>query len=160
MTNTTTLDRSIIDRKLEALIGRKQKEITFNALVEGGKELQKYTRESLLQKFPKAKTAKGKSKRSMWDEVHIIKDKQTNEVMVSVMNYLTKWYEMGTDTRYLKETHVKDETHHRTYKKGESRGRIKPLHYFREAREAHSDDVIQTIEDMILTALKKEFDNA
>lgn len=158
MNNSVTLDRSVIDKKLEALIGRKQKEITWKAIVEGGELLQKYTRESLLQKFPKAKTAKGKSKYTMYEEVHMVKDKQINEVMVSVLNYLSKWFEMGTTTRYLKEDHPKDEKHHKTYKKGEARGKITGLHYFRDARETHSDDVIQHIEDVILEALQNEFD--
>ena len=152
------IDSSVIDKKLSSLVSRLQKEITWKGLLEGGKKLQEYTRDALLSKMPKAKSAKGKGKRTMYEEVHMITDKQINEVMVSVLNYLTKWYEMGTENRYLKEDHPKDEKHHKTYKKGESRGKITGLHYFREARENHSDDVIEAISNVILDELKNEFD--
>lgn len=160
MSNDTVLDRSLIEAKLESLISRKQHEIIMTALKAGGKEQLKYARENLVQKFPKARTAKGKSKRTMVEEIHMINDDMLERVIVSVMNYLTKWYEMGTASRYLKENHPADDKHHRTYKKGEHRGQIKPLRYFREARETHEDDVIEAIENKVIQLLKKEFDNA
>lgn len=152
------IDSSVIEEKFNNLISRLQKEITWKAITEGGKLLQKYARESLLAKMPKAKTAKGKSKKTMYEQVHVINDKQVGESIVSVMNYLTKFFETGTDRRYIKEDHPKDDKHHKTYKKGEARGKITGLHYFREAREAHSDDVIEAISNVILEELKNEFD--
>lgn len=155
------LDRSVIDKKLESLIGRKQDIIKLKALAEGGKQLRDFARQTLVKKFPKANSAKGKSKRTMSDGIHVITDKQTKEVIVSIMkNYLNIWFELGTENRYLKDIHPKDDTHHKTYKKGEFRGKISPLHFFRDARESHSDEVIQTIESVILEELKNEFDNA
>lgn len=158
MTNDAVIDRSIIDDKFNNLVSRLQQEIMMKALQAGGKALQQYTQQSLISKFAKATTAKGKGKRTMVEDVHIITDKAMNEVIVSVMNYLTKWYEMGTGERYLKEDHPKDQQHHKTYKKGESRGHLTGLHYFREAREQHADDVIDVICKVVAEELKNEFD--
>lgn len=157
--NDTSVDMSVLAGKFDNLVSRLQREIMFKGLKAGGEKLQDYTRQSLQNKFPKASSAKGKSKKTMVESVHVIQEKAYNEVIVSVMNYLTKWYETGTDERYLKEDHPKDSKHHKTYKKGESRGKIKPLHYFREARNNHEDDVVETIKDVIIKELKNEFDN-
>ncbi len=152
------IDSTLLDKRLNALISRRQREIIMESLTAGAKVLQQYTRDNLLRKMPKATSAPGSKKgRKMVDDIHIVKDKDFNLVMVSVLNYLTKWYEMGTDNRYLKETHKADDKHHRTYKKGEARGAIKPLRFFREARETHIDDVVNAITDKFLELLNKEF---
>lgn len=152
------LDRSLIDRKLNALVSRRQREIIMESLSAGATVLRDLTRENLLKKMPKATSAPGKGKRKMVEDVHIVKDKDMDNVIVSIMNFLTKWYEMGTDNRYLRENHQADSKHHRTYKKGESRGQIKPLWFFRETRESRTDEVIEAIESTLTTLLKKEFD--
>ncbi len=154
--NNVTIDSSQIDKMFQSLRTSAQKEMMMKGLEKGGKVLQSATKERLLQKMPIASTAKGKAKKPMVDSVKVIKDKAYTEVIVSIMsNYLNVFFEGGTDERYLKKTGKKDSKHHKTYKKGEYRGRIKPLNFFADARKMNEDKMIDAIETTIIDEINK-----
>lgn len=156
--SNVTIDSSQINQLFDSLNQDTQRQIMMKGLEKGGKVLQKATRQRLLQKMPVASRAIGASKKPMAESIRIIKDKDYSTVIVSIMkHYLNVFFEGGTDGRYLRKEHRKDSKHHRTYKKGEYRGRIKPLNFFAEARKESENDIINAIEEEIIKQLNKLF---
>lgn len=154
--NNVTIDASQVNKLFDNLNSDVQKQILMKGLEKGGKALQSATKERLLQKMPQAQSAMGKAKKTMVDSIKVIKDKAYTKVIISIMShYLNVFFEQGTDGRYLKKTHPKDKDHHRTYKKGEYRGKLKPLHFFADARQQNERDVISAIETTIIDELNK-----
>ena len=154
--NNVSIDSSQVAKLFDSLNTSVQKEIMMKGLAKGGKVLQSATKERLLQKMPKAQSAMGKSKKTMVDSIRMIKDKAYTELIVSIMsNYLTVFFEGGTDKRYLKKDHKKDSKHHKTYKKGEYRGQIKPLNFFADARQQSEKQMIDAITEEIMKEINK-----
>ncbi len=154
--NNVTIDSSQVKKLFDNLNSDFQKQILMKGLEKGGKALQSATKERLLQKMPKAQSTKGRANKTMVDSIKVIKDNAYSKIIVSIMShYLNVFFEQGTDGRYLKKHHKKDKDHHRTYKKGEYRGKIKPLHFFADARQQNERDVISAIETTIIDELNK-----
>lgn len=158
MANNVEIDSSQINKMFESLGQENQKKMMLKALKDGGNYLKEQTQKTLLSKFPKAKTAKGKGKKTMYEGIYTKVKKDYTEVDVSVMgSYLNIFFEGGTDKRYLRKDHKPkaDSKLRRTLKKGEYRGELKPLNFFQDTRLKESDNVIKKIEDAIGDELKK-----
>ena len=139
------------------------REITLKALTAGGMALRDAARERLLKKMPQASTAKGREKdATMIEGVRVSKNKSSDRAAATVYilgNYLNRWFELGTDERKLKRSHKKDNNHHRKYKKGENRGKLTGLHFFKEARESDMNKVKDVIFAVIEREIGKIFDD-
>lgn len=150
-------------RLFETLKDRIDKETTMKALTAGGMALRDAAKQRLLKKMPKAASAVGREKDNitMLEGVRVSKNKSSDRAAVTVYilgNYLNRWFEMGTDQRVLKRTHKADRKHHRTYKKGENRGKLSGLHFFKEAKEQDMSRVKDIIFQVIEREIGKIFD--
>lgn len=134
--HTVTLDTKSLSAILDNLNEDNRRAAMLSALRAGGKVLQEQTKESLKRKLGSGATSTSdRNRRPMEQGVRLIVDKDYNEVIVSIMkDYRLKWYELGTDQRYLRKDHPKDNDHRKTYKKGEYRGNITATNFFSEAR--------------------------
>lgn len=144
----------------EKLKDRLDRETTLKALTAGGMTLRDAAKSRLLKKMPNAVKAVGREKDNitMAEGVRVSKNKSSDRTAVTVYilgNYLNKWFELGTEQRQLKRNHKADNKHHRTYKKGENRGSITGLHFFREARESDMGKVKDIIFDVIENEIGK-----
>ncbi|MBD5113134.1 MAG: hypothetical protein HDT42_11490 [Ruminococcaceae bacterium] len=135
--HTVTLDTKSLSDILDNLNEDNRRLAMLSALRAGGKVLQANTKESLKKKLGSGATSTSdRNKFPMEKGVRLIVDKDYNEVVVSIMkDYRLKWFEMGSDQRYLKKDHPKDEKHRKTLRKGEYRGRIGATNFFGEARQ-------------------------
>lgn len=158
------VDVSEIEKMLDKITPTQQRDIMLKAFKAGGELLKSKAREKLLQKFPGASTARGGAKMTMAEGIACFENEQFNSVTVSLTNrkhganYLNKWFETGTGERVLKKDTKYDNQHFRTFKKGESRGKISAKNFFRDARQENSDKMIQLIEDEIIKALYELFE--
>lgn len=147
MSKICKIDSSEIDNILNNLNEENRKKALFNSLVKGGQELVKETQSELLSVLPNGK--------SMLKGIRLKKDKNYDEVKVHIMgDYRLKFFEMGTEERYLKKPlPKKNETNE--LKSGSKnsggtpyRGKISPKYFFQKARE-HSNMVSVMIEKLI-----------
>lgn len=131
------IDTSALEGILDNLNEDNRRLAMLSALRAGGKVLQQNTQESLNKKLGSGATSTSeRNKYPMNKGVRLIVDKDYNEVVVSIMkDYRLRFFESGTDQRYLKKDHPKDEKHRKTLHKGEYRGNIKALNFFSEARQ-------------------------
>lgn len=145
-THTVTLDTKSLSAILDNLNEDNRRAAMLSALRAGGKVLQEQTKESLKRKLGSGATSTSdRNRKPMEQGVRLIVDKDYNEVIVSIMkDYRLKWYELGTDQRYLKKDHPKDEEHRKTHKKGEYRGSITATNFFSEAR-SNDGPIIEAI---------------
>lgn len=131
--------------------------ILIKGLKKGGDKLKENTQQIMLQKVPFASTAKGKANKTMVDAIKVFKDKDYNEIAVSIMsNYLNIFFEMGTDERYRKLRGTKPNG--KTYRKDNTQngytGKVSGYHFFKDARE-NNDDVIEAIQQSIIKDINK-----
>lgn len=151
--HTVNWDTSALNSILDNLSEDNRRLAMLSALRAGGKVLQQTTKENLKTKLGSGATSTSdRNKKPMESGVRLIVDKDYNEVIVSIMkDYRLKWFEMGSDQRYLKKDHPKDEKHRKTLHKGEYRGRIAALNFFSEARQQDGP-----VCDAIVTELAKQ----
>lgn len=135
--HTVTIDTTNIDSILDNLNEDNRRLAMLSALRAGGKVLQANTKESLKKKLGSGATSTSeRNKFPMEKGVRLIVDKDYNEVIVSIMkDYRLRFFQSGTDQRYLKKDHPKDEKHRKTLRKGEYRGSIGATNFFGEARQ-------------------------
>lgn len=158
MASNITIDTTQIKQLFNNLNQEKQKEIMMSGLKKGAKYLKEETQKTLLSKFPKAKTAKRKANRTMYEGVYIKPKKDYTEVDVSVMgNYLNIFFEGGTKERYRKVryTDSKGKTRVSKSQKGGYTGKVGALNFFAETRQKESDNVINKIEEEIGKQINK-----
>ena len=156
--SNVTIDSSQVTNLFNSLNQETQKEIMMKGLKQGAKYLQSKTQETLVRKFPKAQSTKGKANRTMYEGVTIKPIKVMTEVDVSIMsNYLNIFFEGGTDERYRKVRYQdkKGKTRVSKDKKGGYTGRLKALNFFAETRQQEENNVIKTIEDEIGKQINK-----
>lgn len=156
--NNVTIDFTGVEKLFDSLNSESQKEIMMKGLKEGAKYLQEKTRDTLLQKFPNAQSAKGKAHKTMVEGVYIKPIKYMTEVDVSVMgNYLNIFFEGGTEERYRKVRYKDNQGKTRVSKtqKGGYTGKLSPLNFFSTTRQREEDNVISTIKDEISKQIKK-----
>lgn len=150
-------------KMIDKLKSKLDKDIVLSALTVGGMLLRNATRDRLIKKLPKASTARGKEKDStMIEGVRVSKNEKGGFVNVFILgNYLNSWFELGTDDRYLirghqfKKKEITRTGKYRQFKKKEYRGRIKPLHFFRETQESEMAAVMDKIKEVVENKLKK-----
>lgn len=136
-----------------------RKTIMLQSLRAGAKVLAENTKTNMIKKLGESATkTSDRIKKPMTDAVHITVDKDYGLVVVSILKQHTaKWFEMGTDQRYLKKDRPADATHHRTYKKGEHRGSITATNFFAEARQDDTpicDAIVETLAKQIEKLMK------
>lgn len=157
MAGNVKIDSSSVEQMFDSLTDEKQKEILMKALKKGANYLQMKTKETLVNKFPKANTAKGKANKPMVQMIKVKEDKQASEVIVSIMkHYLNVWFEMGTTDRYRKIRYVNDKGKKRIRKdvKGGYTGKIKPLYFFTETQNSEEDNIINVIQQEVEKEIK------
>ena len=162
------IDADGIIKRLEGLSPDTLKTMMTAALKEGGKVLQDNTRQ--IQK------TKVRANAEMQKNVKLIVDKDYGEVIVSIAKYyLNRFFETGTDERYLKRTGAKDRERgyiptrkttlyrkkgkENQYQAGTYRGKIdgEKFKYFESARE-NTEPISDAILTSLQNALEKEWD--
>ncbi len=141
-------------KMIDRLKDKVDKDIMMTALTVGGMVLRDSARERLLKKLPKASSAVGREKDNvtMLEGIRVSKNEAGGYVNVYILgNYLNKWFETGTDDRFLKRNHKE----HRTYKKGEYRGRLSALRFFRDSQEQDMSKVMDKIIELVDKGIDK-----
>lgn len=157
MSKVCDIDTKDLDNILNNLNEENRNKAIFTSIIKGGQELVKETQQELKKVLPKANS-------QMVKGVKLKKDKSYQEVKVHIMGeYRLKWFEMGTDERYLKKPLPhKEETRYK-YKSGSTntgglpyRGKIEKKEFFKTARENSNmaDVVINTLIQEIEKLLK------
>lgn len=157
MSKICEIDTKDLDNILNNLSEENRNKALFNSIVKGGQALVDETKIVLKSKLPNANA-------DMVKGVKLKKDKSYQEVKVHIMgDYRLKWFELGTDERYLKKPLPhKDDTRYK-YKSGSTnagglpyRGKIEGKHFFQEARQNSNmmDVVINTLTKEIERLLK------
>lgn len=140
------VDDSQVKNLFDKLSDENRKTILFRALQKGAKALQAQTQTNLKAAFNGgASMAKG---------VKLKADKSYNEISVNIMgDYRLRWFEKGTQIRKTKGHKVTGYDRWRKVRsgKGANRGRIRPLYFFRNARQndAINDVVMQSIDEQL-----------
>lgn len=157
MSKTCQIDTSQLERVFDSLSPENRSEAIFKSLTKGGQELVKETQSELLRVLPNA--GRGQKYGSpMVKGVRLTKDKAYGEVKVHIMgDYRLKFFEMGTDDRYLKKPLPSNDSRYK-YRSGSTnsggkpyRGKISPKNFFQTARENSnlSDTIVNTLEKEI-----------
>lgn len=158
MANEITINDSNVQNLLNDLSNFEKSEMMIKCVQSGAKYLKEKIQTSLISKFPKAKTAKGKSNKTMYEGIVIKTDKALNEVTVKgTGNYLNPIFEGGTIERYRKIRYKDNKGRTRISKtqKGGYTGKIKPLKFFTDARNKEEQNTLNVIENEISKELNK-----
>lgn len=125
------VDDTSVQNLFNALDDNSRKNILFTALRKGGRKLASQTRTQLKAKLGAGATSLNRwNGKTMESGIKLKADKDYCEVSVSIMgDFRLKFFEKGTRQRSLR-------------RGGANRGSIKPLNFFREARQMNIDDVI------------------
>lgn len=140
-----------LDKFFQRLNSPKRDVITMSALHRYAETLKEATKQKLVAKMGDSATRpivkKGKTLKPMVTGVKVTDDKDYAIVIVSILKQFLKFFEKGTQERFLKGSGAIDRTrkigrkYARTagtenrFKKGASRGRIEGIGFFKEARE-------------------------
>lgn len=158
MSKICEIDTSGIDNILENLNDEKRSELIYKSLIKGGEKLVEDTKSELLRVLPNASRGQHFGK-PMSGGIKMKKDKDYQDVAVHIMSdFRLKFFEMGTDDRYLKKPLPSNSTY--KYKSGSTnsggtpyRGRIEGKHFFQKARD--NADVLSIIESEITKEIEK-----
>lgn len=157
MNNVCKIDSKELDDILNNLNERNRKEIMFNSLVKGGNILVKETQSELLSVLPNANRGERYGK-PMVKGVKLKKEKDYDDVKIHIMgDYRLKFFEMGTEERYLKKplssknnSSLKKNDGNRPY-----RGKIIGKGFFKKARE--TSKMIDSVIDNLIKEINKLF---
>lgn len=129
--NNVQVDDTSVQNLFSALDAESSKQILFKALKEGGQKLTSQTKRSLRAKLGAGSTTPNRwNGKTMESGIRLKADKDYCEVSVSILgDFRLKFFEKGTAQRRLR-------------RGGANRGSIRPLYFFREARQQDIDDVI------------------
>lgn len=135
------VDDTSVQNLLNALDADSTKQILFKALKKGGQQLAKQTKAQLKAKLGQGATTPNRwNGKTMVSGVKLKADQDYCEVSVSILgDFRLKFFELGTAQRRLR-------------RGGANRGAIKPLYFFRTARQA---DVGETINNSITESLRR-----
>ena len=138
--NNVSIDDTQVQNLLNALDQNSINQILFTALKKGGQQLTKNTKLQLKRNLGQgATTANRWNGKTMESGIRLRADKDYCEVSVSILgDFRLKFFEKGTKAR--------------STRKGANRGSIKPLYFFREARQ---QDVGEYINNSITESLKR-----
>lgn len=143
MSKNCQINTSQLERVFENLSEENRSNAIFKSLTKGGQELVKETERELLRVLPNAGRGQ-KYGTPMVKGIKLTKDKAYSEVKVHIMgDYRLKFFEMGTDDRYLKKPLSSSNNSSRyKFKSGQTntggkpyRGKIEPKGFFERARE-------------------------
>ena len=137
-----------LDKFFQRLNSPKRDVITMSALHRYAETLKESTKQKLVAKMGDSATRpikkKSKTLKPMVTGVKITDDKDYAIVIVSILKQFLKFFEKGTQERFIKGGTI-DRTEkvgrkyarreNNRFKKGASRGRIEGIGFFREARE-------------------------
>lgn len=161
MSKVCNINSNEIENILNELNENNRKEIIFKSLVKGGNELVKETKRELKKSLPQGATSGNRYGTPMESGVKLKKDKDYDEVKVHIMgDYRLKFFEMGTDERYLKKPLKHKEDARYKYRNNSDvnskpyRGKISPKHFFKNARE-NNDAITDEILNNIINEINK-----
>lgn len=139
--SNVVVDDTQVQNLFNALDADSSKQILFTALKKGGQKLASQTKRSLKAKLGAGATSPNRwNGKTMESGVRLKADKDYCEVSVSILgDFRLKFFEKGTAQRRLR-------------RGGANRGMIKPLYFFREARQQDIDD---TINNSITESLRR-----
>ena len=139
--NNVQVDDTAIQNLFNVLDADSTKQILFTALKKGGQKLTSQTKRSLRAKLGSAATSPNRwNGKTMESGVRLKADKDYCEVSVSILgDFRLKFFEKGTAQRRLR-------------RGGANRGSIRPLYFFREARQ---QDIDETINNSITESLRQ-----
>lgn len=141
----SNVDDSQVRNLFAKLDDENRSRMMFKALKKGAEHLQNQTQTLLRTRL--ANSA------SMVKGVKLKSDKSYNEISVHIMgDYRLRWFEKGTKPRKTKGHKVTGYNRSRRIRsgKGGNRGAIRPLYYFRDARQSDIDSVmIQTLDELM-----------
>lgn len=166
-TDVIISDRDVF-RMLDRIKNDVDGKILLRAMTIGGILLRDATKDRLYKKFPRAATAVGREKDNitMLEGVRVSKEKTGDAVNVYILgNFMNRWFELGTDNRYLIRGHqyvrrgFQRHGKYRDFKREEYRGKITPLHFFREARNENMGKVHDKIIEVVEREIKKIMDD-
>lgn len=129
--SNVSIDDTGLQNFLNALDSEATKQILFNALKKGGQELTNLTKAQFKRAMGAGATTPNRwNGKTMESGIRLKADKDYVEVSVSILgDFRLKFFERGTALR-------------RTRKTGANRGAIKPLYFFRSARQQDLGDII------------------
>lgn len=129
--SNVTVDDTSVQNLLNALDADSNKRILFTALKKGGQKLASQTKRSLRAKLGAGATSPNRwNGKTMESGVRLKADQDYCEVSVSILgDFRLKFFEKGTAQRSLR-------------RGGANRGSIKPVYFFREARQEDISDII------------------
>lgn len=135
--------------------------VLLTATKSAANALRDRTKEILLRKLPAAKND-NKYGKPMVKGVMAKTDKDYVLSYVTIMKeYKLKWFEMGTAPRFQKKRFSGTDSlgrRRRVLRKDNTQaptGRIKPLNYFKEAREQYSDSILDDMQSAIIQSLER-----
>lgn len=158
MNNIVTIDSKQVDELLDTLSDDEfKRKVLFDAVKEGAKALQQNTKKLFRQSMGDSATHYSKYIRKPFEEgVSVKGDKAYIEASVSILNdFRMKFFEKGTRERTTKGRKIVGYiTSHRLKRegKGHNTGSIKPLYFFKKAREnetAINDAITQSINNAL-----------
>lgn len=158
MNNIVTIDSKQVDGLLDTLSDDEfKRKVLFDAVKEGAKALQQNTKKLFRQSMGDSATHYSKYIRKPFEDGVTVKgDKAYIEASVSIMNdFRMKFFEKGTRERTTKGRKIVGYiTSHRLKRegKGHNTGSIKPLYFFRKARQnetAINDAITQSINNAL-----------
>lgn len=158
MNNVVEIDSRQVDELLNTLSDDEfKRKVLFDAIKEGAKTLQQNTKKLFRQSMGDSATHYSKYIRKPFEEGVTVKgDKAYIEASVSIMNdFRMKFFEKGTRERTTKGRKIVGYiSSHRLKRegKGHSTGSIKPLYFFKQAREnetAINDAITQSINNAL-----------
>ena len=141
MSNTVSIDDTKVQNLLNALNPDSTNQILFTALKKAGQKLANQTKTQLKRSLGQGATSGNRfNGKTLESGIRLRADKDYCEVSVSILgDYRLKFFEKGTKQRITRKT-------------GANRGSIKPLYFFRDARQQDYED---TINNSITESLKR-----
>lgn len=135
------VDDTQVQNLFNALDDDSRKQILFTALRKGGRKLASQAKTQLRGKLGAGATSPNRwNGKTMESGIKVKADKDYCEVSVSIMgDFRLKFFEKGTAERRLR-------------RGGANRGSIKPLYFFRQARQ---QDIDNTINNSITESLRR-----
>lgn len=172
MSNFISIDDGSILKSLDSLRMPQISDIVIKALRKGGEIIEQASKTSLIRKLGPGATSTRHWKYPMLSGVHLTADKDILNVMISLYgDFRLKWFESGTDERYLKRTGAKDRLKGKTgkdkrkyyrksgkenfYRAGSYRGRIEATDFFSEARDKEMDRAVEAVKSELTKELQK-----
>lgn len=135
-----------------------QRRVLYKAILDGAKVLQENTKASFRKKVGEASTHFSKEVGGpFYDGVMLKGDRAYLEARVSIMrDYRMKWFESGTAER-IKGYKIREGNYVKRFgsSSSHSTGRMKPLYFFREARNSSEAQIEQAITQSINNAYTK-----